>query len=335
MTVAIQLVTWNGAKYLSPLLASLRDQTYKDWQIFIWDNGSTDNTVAELGGALTGGWCRYEITKSDKNIGFASAHNRLFAQCSALHIPCYVFLLNQDTVLEPDYIEKLVDFLGQHSEVGSVTGRIMKLNDRQKIDSMGLKILITGQVVEITTVPSCHSERSGAKSKNLSKDPSTPPLAGGVAQDDNYPFEVFGVSGALPVYRITAIKQLGLFDEDFFSYKEDVDLAYRLRRAGFKAYCVPRAVAYHDRSAGTAGGLVRTAQEYYNRSELINFYSYRNHIFVLIKNLDRRDFWRLPFIFIYELGKFFYLLILEPKVLSKAWADIWRLAPKMIKKRHI
>ncbi|MEK9158871.1 MAG: glycosyltransferase family 2 protein, partial [Patescibacteria group bacterium] len=292
-------------KYLSPLFASLRNQTYKDWQLLIWDNGSTDGTAGLIEKELSDGWCQYEITKSDKNIGFASAHNRLFISSFKFQASSYVLVLNQDTVLEPDYIEKLVNFLDQHPEAGSVTGRIMKLNDRQKIDSMGLKLLITSQIEEI------------------------------IDGDKENPFAVFGVSGALPVYRITAIKRVGFFDEDFFSYKEDVDLAYRLRRAGFKAYCVPRATAYHDRSAGADGGLVRAAQEHHNRSELINFYSYRNHIFVLIKNLDRRDFWRLPFIFIYELGKFFYLLILEPKVLSKAWADIWRLAPKMIKKRHI
>ncbi len=320
MTVAIQLVTWNGAKYLSPLFASLRNQTYKDWQIFIFDNASADNTVAELERILAGDWCKYELIKSEKNIGFTGGHNKLNPK-SQIPNPKYLFLLNQDILLEPDYLEKLVNFLDQHPEAGSVTGRIMKLNDRQKIDSMGLKLLVTGQVAEITTVPSCHSERS-EESRSF---------AG--TQDDNCPFVVFGVSGALPVYRITAIKQLGLFDEDFFSYKEDVDLADRLRRAGVKAYCVPRAVAYHDRSAGTVGGLVRTVQEHHNRSELINFYSYRNHILVLIKNLDRRDFWRLSFIFIYELGKFLYLLVLEPKILFKAWSDIWRLAPKMIKKR--
>lgn len=322
MTVAIQLVTWNGAKYLSPLFASLRNQTYKDWQLLIWDNGSTDGTANSIEKELAGGQCQYKIFKSDKNIGFSAAHNRLYSQFSAAGTK-YLFILNQDTVLEPDYIEKLVNFLDQHPEAGSVTGRIMKLNDRQKIDSMGLKLLVTGQVREIT----CHCEpRRGVAIS--SQDCFT-----SLATAD--PFEVFGVSGALPVYRITAIKQLGLFDEDFFSYKEDVDLAYRLRRAGFKAYCVPQAVAYHDRSAGTVGGLVRTAQEHHNRSELINFYSYRNHLLVLIKNLDRRDLWRLPFIFIYELGKFFYLLILEPKILSKAWSDIWQLAPKILKKRHI
>lgn len=302
MTVAIQLVTWNGVKYLSPLFASLRDQTYKDWQLLIWDNGSTDGTAGSIEKELANGQCQYKIFKSDKNIGFAAAHNRLYSQFSAPGTR-YLFILNQDTVLEPNYIEKLVNFLDQHPEAVSVTGRIMKLDDRQKTDSMGLKLLVTGQIKEITD------------------------------GDKENPSEVFGVSGALPVYRMTAIKQLGLFDEDFFSYKEDVDLAYRLRLAGFKAYCVPQAVAYHARSAGASGGLVRAVQEHHNRSELINFYSYRNHLLVLLKNFGRRDLWRLPFIILYETAKFFYMLILEPRILVRAWTDIAHLWYKMTTKR--
>lgn len=183
--------------------------------------------------------------------------------------------------------------MGAHPEAGAVSGKIMRVDDKTRVDSMGLKLRLSGRVVEL--------KKGGGE-----------------------PFEVFGVSGALPMYRIAAIEKVGFFDESFFSYKEDVDLAYRLRRAGFKAYCVPQAIAYHARSAGTVGGLVRAVQEHHNRSELTNFYSYRNHILVLLKNLGWKDAWRLPFIFVYEAAKFFYLLAFNPKILFKAWKDIIR-----------
>lgn len=301
--VVIQFVTWNGAKYIALLLTSLKNQTFKDWQILIWDNGSTDNTVRELENGLAGNWCEYKIFKSEKNIGFALAHSQLFTKYQisppAGDLPKgdntkYLFVLNQDTVLEPDYLEKLVAFVDSHPKVAALTGKIMCLQQKDVVDTLGLKVLRTHRVVEITA---------------------------GSAE----PFEVFGVSGALPLYRLEAIKQTGFFDENFFSYKEDIDLAYRLRRAGWEAFCVPWAVAYHDRGSGNGGILAR-----HNRSSLVNYYSYRNHLLVLFKNLSWRD-WLKDGLFIlgYEMLKAVYMLFSAPRQLFRAWLDIIGIWPKI------
>ncbi len=293
--VVIQFVTWNGAKYIAPLLVSLKNQTQKDWQLLIWDNASTDNTVGELENSLAGNWCEYKIFKSEKNLGFALAHSQLFTKYQISNIQ-YLFILNQDTVLEPDYLEKLVVFVDSHPKVAALAGKIMRLQQKDMVDTLGLKVLRTHRVVELTTGPA-------------------------------EPFEVFGVSGALPLYRLEAIKQTGFFDENFFSYKEDIDLAYRLRRAGWTAYCVPMALAYHDRGSGNGGILAR-----HNRSSLVNYYSYRNHLLVLLKNLSWRDWLRNGlFILGYELAKAVYMLFSAPRQLFNAWLDIIRLYSKMRK----
>lgn len=184
---------------------------------------------------------------------------------------------------------------------------------------------------------------------------------------------VFGVSGALPMYRMAALADVALqglvvgggrlestsnptpsgspsrrggeaervsahhpldplsdpieiFDSTFFSYKEDVDLAYRLRASGWGAYCVPAARAWHDRTAGVH----RTRRQ---RSVFERRLSWRNHLLMLIANEHprtfARDWWR---IIGYELGKLAYILACEPGTL-RAIPQLLHLLPAALRKR--
>jgi GT2 family glycosyltransferase len=120
-------------------------------------------------------------------------------------------------------------------------------------------------------------------------------------------------------------------DTDFFCYKEDVDLAYRLRLFGFSAYTVPKARAWHDRTA--RANSASTIKNRRAKSAFVNYHSYKNHLFTLIKNVPDRIFIRcFVQISFYELGKFFYILLFEYKTL-RSFKKIIGLLPKMIKKR--
>ncbi len=247
--------------------------------------------------------------------------------------------MNQDMYLIPDCLEKLVKFMDEHPEAAAVSPRLMKWDFANtpplippllkggrgdvftnQIDSLGLKVLRSRRVVELGAGENWDKNVIPAKAgiqKSLAMDSR---LRG------NDSVEVFGVSGALPIFRKSVIDKIGLFDDSFGSYKEDVDLAFRLRSAGWKAFCVLDAIAYHDRSASGLLDLSdKTAVENKKKqSDWIRYNSYKNHLMTLIKN----EYWQnylldLTWIKWYELKKFVYFLIFDKKVLKGLW-EIWK-----------
>lgn len=309
--IAISLVAWNGKKYLADLMGSIFNQTFKDFEILIIDNGSTDGT-AEF---FEKNYPELRLIKNKENVGFAKGQNMGISKTQGE----YVLVLNQDLILEADFLEKLADVMDKNPRAGSAGGKLLRLKDGQKtnlIDSICHKIFKTHQVIELG---------SGQEDKG----------------QYNETKQVFGVSATAPFYRRSALEEVKFdneyFDEDFFSYKEDVDLSYRLRLYGWQSWYVPEAKAYHDRSAvGVKKGVnLETANYRKKKSEFINFHSYKNHFFILIKNLTAYNlFWCFPYIFGYELIKFFYILFFEPKTL-KALPVVFQKLSRMKKKRRI
>jgi GT2 family glycosyltransferase len=309
--VAISLVTWNGEKHLEPLMASVFAQTFKDFEILVIDNGSSDGTVS----FFEKDYPQIRLIKNQENLGFAKGHNIGIQETQS----DYVLILNQDVILEPDFLAQLVEFMDKHKKAALVGGKLLKLKDKGKtkiIDSVGQKIFKTQQVIEL-----------------------------GAGQEDKGQFDeahqVFGISATAAFYRRLALEEVKIgqeyFDEDFFSYKEDVDLNYRLRLYGWEIWYLPPAVAYHDRSAqGVGAGFDLSTIGYrQQKNKFVNFHSYKNHWFVLTKNLTWYNFfWLFPYIFVYELIKFLYILFFEPKTL-KAIPVIFQKLPAMIKKRKI
>jgi len=132
--------------------------------------------------------------------------------------------------------------------------------------------------------------------------------------------EVFGISGALALYRLSALHAVsgrrGFFDNNFFAYKEDVDLAWRLRRFGWSSWHIPSALAYHYRGAYASEGRTfgRAIKERRAKSKIVNELSARNHWLTLLKNDSPLNvFCHLPQIAVYEAGKLAYFLLREPK----------------------
>ena len=286
-TVSINLVTWNGAKYIINCLDSVFNQTYTDFSLMIIDNGSTDETLSYI----TDKYPQLKIVKHKENLGFAKAHNQAIHWSRSK----YVLLLNQDMILEPDYLKNLVSFMEKMPEVGAVTGKLRKLHEGEKtnyIDSVGINIYKKHKVEE---------------------------LGAGEQDEGQYDAitEVFGVSGALPLIRRQALESVmennQFFDEDFFNYKEDVDLSYRLRYLGWKIYKVPTALAYHERSlaASDSSTFHKIKINRKKRSSFSNYLSYRNHLYFLIKNLPERTLNYLFPVIAYEISKFIYILFFE------------------------
>ncbi len=316
--VSISLVTQNGEKYLPFCLQSLLSQSCQDYSLLLIDNGSTDNTLSLVSATFP----QINRLAHLKNLGFARAHNQAIAWSKSE----YVMLLNQDVILDQDYLAKALAYLDQHSEIGAVSGKVLIwdfVNNQKtkQIDSLGLKVLKNHRVVEI-----------------------------GQGEQDNGQFEeikeVFGVSGAVPIFRRQALEKIKIkgpgdlssaeyLDEDFFAYKEDVDLAWRLRLAGCRAVYLPACLAYHDRSVKGSSDLSDRAakQARKNKDKMVRIYSYKNHLLTLLKNEFfsnwLRFFWLITW---YELKKFLYIVFCE-KSSWPAFRMFLLQAKKILRKR--
>ncbi|MFZ2189904.1 MAG: glycosyltransferase family 2 protein [Candidatus Magasanikiibacteriota bacterium] len=330
MKLSVHLVTWNGSKYIEYLFDSLRKQIYTDWKLVILDNGSKDNTVEMIKKELLNFPVEYELVEGKENLGFSGGHNKLFGSY-VLSPTSYVLLLNQDMYLKSNCLEKMIKFMNEHEDCAVVSPRLMKwefdkvqnthlpaqagsnIQDSfsDKIDTLGLKVLRNRRVIEKYTGKDWDEKKSKLELSHHTTDEA---------------MEVFGVSGAFPMLRKSLIDKVGLFDELYFLYKEDVDLAYRLRIAGYKAFVLLDTVAYHDRSAEgleKKGDMVAMANKK-KQSSWVKYHSYKNHLMTLYKN----EYWQnllldWPWIKWYELKKFVYFLIFDRSVL-KGLMEIWR-----------
>jgi len=300
--VSINILLYNGQKYLPEVLAAVKNQTYQDLEVLIIDNASSDDGAAWV----VKNYPQFRLERQEKNLGFCAGHNLGIKLSTGEYVLC----LNQDIILEPDFVARLVEFMDAHPRVGAATGRLNRWDferqqKTQEIDSLGLRIFKNGRVEdwgqwEGTIIPTA-------------------------------PVEIFGVSGAAPLYRRAALEDIKFqdqyFDEDFFAYKEDVDLACRLRWRGWQAYLVPPAVGYHDRSVAQKAGLFKNRRQ---KSQFANYHSYRNHLFYLLKNLPKRQLFP---VLVYELGKLGYILFFEPQTL-RATLDFITKYAKMLTKRE-
>lgn len=307
-TVTISLLTWNGQKYLPWLLKSLSEQSFKDWELLVLDNASTDQSTD----IIREYYPKARIIKQKQNIGFAKGHNLLINWSNS----DYVFVLNQDVILESNYLRELVDFLESNQQAASCAGKLMYWDfdsglKTKIIDSYGLKIDKKREVID---------NHQGQQEISINNQ------------------EVFGLSATATLYRRQALdivagqpvaNHLQYFDEDFFAYKEDIDLAWRLRLFAWENWLISTTKAYHHRSVAKHKNIRESRQH----RGFANKLSYRNHLMLIYKNSFYqnlfKDFFAIKW---YEFKKFLYLLIFERSTLvglKEYLANI----PKLSKKR--
>ncbi len=330
--LSINLVVQNGEIYIPFLFDSLKKQSFKDYKILIWDNGSTDNTVSCIEKELENLGIEYRITRSPHNIGFAAGHNELYRQVNTL----YFTIINVDMYVLPDVFAKMALFLDRYEETVSVAPRLMRwdfekisptlINKEEmsasarigftsQIDAIGIRLFKNRRAVEWLTQQQWAQESSSKEVREIFDKPV---------------LEVFGVSGAFSMYRKSIVDRVLLpgnnfFDPTYHSYKEDLDLAYRLRNAGFVSYVILDAVAYHDRT-GAGPRQMSDFAVIHNKSSqsfFVKYHSYKNHIRTLYKN----EYWQnivldAPSIILYELKKFFYFLFTSPSLVIRGWIAI-------------
>jgi GT2 family glycosyltransferase len=249
LKISVVVPNWNGKESLSKCLDSLISQRLKG-EIVVVENGSTDGSIK----LLQEDYPQVKCLLQPKNLGFAGGVNVGIQY--AIDVGCdFVALFNNDAVADLDWLARLCSAMSS-PEVGITTCTLMSI-DKQHIDSTGDQFTNWG-----LPFPRGRGELTSERYREQT--------------------EIFGASGGASLYRINMLKKIGLFDEDFFAYYEDIDISFRAQLAGWKVRYVPDAVAYHQIGATS--------------SKLKGFTTYqtmKNQPLVLFKNLPSRFWWRV------------------------------------------
>jgi GT2 family glycosyltransferase len=261
--VSVVIVTWNSAPFLRRCLAALAAQTHPKIELIHVDNASADDSVAIVRESAQ---AKHII--NDANRGFSAAVNQAVRVANGE----FVLLLNPDAYLEPDYVSSLVAALSEE-RVGMATGKLLQA-DTKLVDSKGIRMTRSGRHFDIGQ----GSRESGVGSRNPRSTPSDSDLRP-PTPDRRHP-EVFGVSGAAAIYRMSFIRDVTVggefLDEDFFAFREDADVAWRGRLFGWRAIYVPEAVAHHVRTV--------TPEKRRSLSSIINMHGVKNRFLLRLKN---------------------------------------------------
>ncbi len=265
--VSIITVNYNGTEDTLACLASLRECTYPDFEVWVLDNGSSGGQVGQLEKGMAGFPEDFRLLKHPSNTGFGGGNNLAIDQVLSEGKSPYIYLLNNDTEVEPDFLQRAVERAESDPTIGIVNSLCLQFDDRSKVENAGHELLDCGDSV--------YRGRGSRPEDHLG------------------PVELLGASGAAVLYRAKTLRECGMFDASFFLNYEDADLSLRCILMGWKAVLEPKSIAYHKVNAS-----IRKVKDYsfYVRSQLNQFKSYYHNVPtpVLIANL--------PFVLLRDLG---------------------------------
>ena len=284
--VSVAIVTWDSAQYLEECFASLERQDYREIEVIIFDNASSDGTRALLREVEL----RWRVIYNASNVGFAAGQNQAIRASAGEWVLC----LNPDVVLSPDFVSQVVAAGQTHPDAGAICGKLLRWNPAAEqhktnvIDSTGIYF----------TRNMRHLDR-GAEERDT-------------GQYDRAQY-VFGASGAAAMFRRgfieTVLVEGEFFDEEFFAFREDADLAWRAQVMGWKCLYTPAAVAWHVRRV--------TPERRRDLPLVINWHSLKNRFLMRGKNASGWLCWRLFFPVAWrDLVTFGYALVRDWRLLS-------------------
>jgi GT2 family glycosyltransferase len=296
--VSVGVVTWNSEAHVERCVRAVRAQTHRPIDVHVADNASTDGTRAVLASLLQPG----ELTLLERNSGFAGGHNVLIRASRG----AYYLALNPDVVLHPEYVARLVDVAERDSGIGSLTGKLRRASPAGVLDS-------TGMVMRRSIR---HLDRGADETDRGQFD----------REED-----VFGASGAAALYRRAMLDDVCIdgewFDEDFFAYREDADLAWRAQWRGWRCRYVPTAVATHERRV--------TPERRASLPADVNRWSVRNRFLLRLKNQSWRHALRFAVPSLVRDAQVVGYVLLRERTSLPAVLEVVRLFPRTVRKRRV
>jgi len=265
--VAIIVLIYNGLKYLPACFGSLKKIDYpkEDLEIIAVDNNSQERTVDYL----KKNFPEITLIESKRNLGYTGGNNLGLRYALKKNFD-YFFILNHDTEVKANFLKELVSLAEKDKKIGILQPKVLLWPETDKIQTSGNKIHYLGF---------CYSGDCYQKDYLFGE-----------------PKEIAYASGSAMLVRREVLEKIGLFDEDYFMYHEDVDLGWLTHLAGYKIMVVPRAVVYHKYS--------------FSRNKKKFFWMERNRFWVILKNYKIGTLILIfpAFIFM-EIGLIFYSLV--------------------------
>ncbi len=222
-TISIIIPHLNGKQHLDDCLSSLRAQTYRDFEVLLVDNGSTDGSQEYV----RANFPDVKLLELGQNQGFTGACNA-GREAAKGEI---IILLNNDTEADPNWLQEVSQAFAQRPEVGSVASKMLLFDQRDHFHT-------AGDFYGIDGIPG----NRGVWQAD-------------VGQYDQVEY-VFGACGGAAAYRRAMLEEIGFLDDDFYFSCEDVDLAFRANLAGWRTLYAPTAVVYHKLKASGGSGVM-------------------------------------------------------------------------------
>lgn len=243
MKVSVVTPNFNGERFLKTFLDSLNDDSEYIGEVIIVDNGSSDGSLEYLKNN------KFDfplvLVENDKNLGFAPAVNQGILKAENE----LIFSINNDTELKKGSIKALIDLITSSDDIFSVQSKMLQYNNKNLIDDVGDEYNLLAWTKK-TGENHDSSEFSEVK-------------------------EIFSSCAGAAMYKKSILEEIGLFDDNFFAYMEDVDLAIRSKINGYRNLLCPDAIVYHIGSA--------TSGSRYNEFKVK--LAARNNVWVVHKNL--------------------------------------------------
>lgn len=254
--VAVVILNWNGVHFLQQFLPSVLSSNYDNLDIYVADNASTDNSIAFVQEHFSS----VKIIQNNENYGFAEGYNQALEGLKA----DYYVLLNSDVEVTENWIQPIIDLMESQANIAACQPKILALKQKSHFEYAGAAggwmdrfgyMFCRGRFFEY-----CEEDKGQYETVR----------------------EVFWATGCAMFIRAELYHAIGGLDGDFFAHMEEIDLCWRLKRAGYAIYCHPQSVVYH-----VGGG---TLPQGNSRKLFLNF---RNSLAMLFKNLTFLQLWTI------------------------------------------
>ena len=292
-TIAVIVINYNAGRFLRPCLEALEQQTSPADRVIVVDNGSTDGSMDGVSDSFPG----VEVLPLDENIGFAAANNRAMDRVGDCR---WVALLNPDTRAAADWLACLREAVAGHPGVAMFSSRLVDADHPDRLDGTGDCYHTSGLVWR---------RDHGAPSSRRRPVTDT----------------VFSPCAAAGLYRLDVVRDAGGFDEHYFCYNEDIDLAFRMRLLGARCLHIDDSIVSHAGSGITGA-----------HSDFTVYHGHRNLVWTYFKNMPGGLFWRyLPLHLLMNLASIVYYSVRgRPGVILRAKWDALRGLGRMLALRQ-